>query len=53
MKKGGINLASHDEQCEFFLVLAEIFNFFPKVLSFKGVSPRNNGQNPKKKNLQF
>jgi hypothetical protein len=28
--------------------LGEIFDFLSKFLIFKGVSPRNDGQNPKK-----
>ena len=40
---------SQDELCAKFCVLLEIFKFWTKFLSFKGVSPRQNWRNPKKK----
>src|ERR1044072_1198429 len=43
---------SKDEYCAKVWVLMEIFNFLSKFLGFKGYSPRNEGQTPKKK-LEF
>ena len=40
---------SNNEWFSTFWVLMEIFNFWPKILNFKGVSPRNERQNRKKK----
>ena len=40
-----------DEYCAKVWVLMEIFNFFSKFLGFKGYSPRNEWQNPKKSRI--
>ena len=39
---------SQDEHCGIFWGMGEIFNFWTKFLSFKGVSPRNEWRTPKK-----
>ena len=38
---------SHDDCCAKELVFLEIFNFWSKFMSFKGVSPRKEWRNPK------
>ena len=44
-----LNKLFRDEQCAKFWVLLEIFNFWSKFLSFKGVSPRKKWQKSQKK----
>ena len=44
---------SHDECCANFLELLEIFNLWSKFLNFKGVNPRKEWRNPKKKLKSF
>jgi hypothetical protein len=39
---------SQNESCAIFWVLLEIFNFWSKFLSLRGVSPRKEWRNPKK-----
>ena len=41
---------SQDKRLKIFCGMAEIFNFWMKFLSFKGVSPRNEWRNPKNLN---